>query len=291
MNAPSDDSKDTLANEALFSIMFVSVGFSCFIWQSFTTGWMAYKSRKPIVILVFFQAILGVFATFITLLIAFVNLDCTFRLYFSVICVNVADISLQFILLWKAYLGNNRSKTILFVGSLPILAIAVFILINLTVGKSNTKYRLGVCLTEYPTYIVIVKAAIDFTSNIFLSSCFVLVIYRHYRILGNSIQKMLLKDGLIYCFGVCFSNIITGILLTLQVLGGNTPIIYTVDWYLASYLIIRQLRHNKRERTLDERKVNEEEEEEDEEEIMSTPECTKSTDQEGNHCYHVNALL
>ena len=25
---------------------------------------------------------------------------------------------------------------------------------------------------------------------------------------------------------------------------------------------------------------------EDEEEIMSTPECTKSTDQEGNHCYH-----
>lgn len=78
MNAPSDDSKNTLANEALFSIMFVSVGFSCFIWQSFTTGWMAYKSRKPIVILVFFQAILGVFATFITLLIAFVNLDCTF---------------------------------------------------------------------------------------------------------------------------------------------------------------------------------------------------------------------
>lgn len=56
--------------------------------------------------------------------------------------------------------------------------------------------------------------------------------------------------------------------------------------YLASYLIIRQLRHNKRERTLDERKVNEEEEDEDEEEIMSTPECTKSTDQEGNHCYH-----
>ncbi|EIE83127.1 hypothetical protein RO3G_07832 [Rhizopus delemar RA 99-880] len=241
MNAPSDDSKNTLANEALFSIMFVSVGFSCFIWQSFTTGWMAYKSRKPIVILVFFQAILGVFATFITLLIAFVNLDCTFRLYFSVICVNVADISLQFILLWKAYLG-----------SLPILAIAVFILINLTVGKSNTKYRLGVCLTEYPTYIVIVKAAIDFTSNIFLSSCFVLVIYRHYRLLG-----------------------------------GNTPIIYTVDWYLASYLIIRQLRHNKRERNLDERKVTEEEEEEDEEEIISTPECTKSTDQEGNHCYHV----
>ncbi|KAG0740377.1 hypothetical protein G6F35_003772 [Rhizopus arrhizus] len=238
MNAPSDDSKDTLANEALFSIMFVSVGFSCFIWQSFTTGWMAYKSRKPIVILVFFQAILGVFATFITLLIAFVNLDCTFRLYFSVICVNVADISLQFILLWKAYLGNNRSKTILFVGSLPILAIAVFILINLTVGKSNTKYRLGVCLTEYLA--------------LFLSS--------------------------------------TGTIVFL-VLGGNTPIIYTVDWYLASYLIIRQLRHNKRERTLDERKVNEEEEDEDEEEIMSTPECTKSTDQEGNHCYHVNALL
>ncbi|CAO3685041.1 unnamed protein product [Rhizopus stolonifer] len=243
--------------EYMFSVMFVTVGFSCFIWQSITTGWMFYQTRKPVVALVLMQAALGVIATFVTLLVSFVEVDCTFRLYFSVICVNIGDMTLQFVLLWKAYLGNNRSRVMLGLGTLPILAIAVFIFVNLTVGKSISHFNNGACLTDYPTYIVVVKAAIDFTSNIFLSGCFILVIYRHYRILGNSIQKALLTEGLIYCFGVCISNIITGILITLQILGGNSPVLYTIDWYLASYLIIRQLRHNKRTQSIHEEEEDE----------------------------------
>ncbi|KAI9261075.1 hypothetical protein BY458DRAFT_478248 [Sporodiniella umbellata] len=198
----------------MFSVMFVTVGFSCFIWQSITTGIMFYRTRKPLVCLVFVQSILGIITTFVTLLVAFVNVNCTFRLYLSVICVNIGDMSLQFVLLWKAYLGNSRSKIMLYLGAIPIGSIAVFIFINLTIGKSNTHFEGGVCLTQYPTYTVVIKAAIDFVSNIFLSACFILVIYRHYRILGN-------------------------------ILSGSSPVIYTIDWYLASYLIIRQLRHSK----------------------------------------------
>lgn len=47
-------------------------------------------------------------------------------------------------------------------------------------------------------YIVITKAALDFTSNTFLSWCFLLVIYRHYKVLGSSVQRTLIKEGLIY---------------------------------------------------------------------------------------------
>lgn len=64
--------------EANFTIMFVSVGFSCFIWQVLTTGKMAYKSKKPIVLLVFLQSVLGVVVTFVTLLVCIVEVDCTF---------------------------------------------------------------------------------------------------------------------------------------------------------------------------------------------------------------------
>lgn len=32
-----------------------------------------------------------------------------------------------------------------------------------------------------------------------------------------------------FSFGVCFSNILTGILLANNVLGGSTPILYTID--------------------------------------------------------------
>ncbi|KAI7893732.1 uncharacterized protein EV154DRAFT_460519 [Mucor mucedo] len=199
-----------IPKETAFSIMFVSVGMVCFIWQAMTSGEMFYKTRKPIVGIVFVQSTLGVVVTFVTLLTSLVYVDCTFRLLFSVVGVNIADMSLQFVLLWKAYLGNNRSKLILFLGSIPILSIAVFIWINMTIGKSKTFLGVGLCSTEYPLYIVVTKAAIDCTANTFLSGCFILVIYRHYP-----------------------NN----------VLGGSTPILYTIDWYLASYLIIKQLTH------------------------------------------------
>ncbi|KAI8140657.1 hypothetical protein BJV82DRAFT_562141 [Fennellomyces sp. T-0311] len=200
---------------ATFSIMFVSVGMSCFIWQSIRSGWMFYKIRKPIHGIVFGQAVLGVILTFVTLLASLVKVDCKFILIFSVVAVNTGDIALQSVLLWKAYLGNNRSKVVLCIGGIPLIGIVVFIAANCTVAQSTTVLLDSVCATEYPGYIVIIKTALDFTSNIFLSWCFILVIYRHYRVLG--------------------------------VLGGSSPILYTIDWYLASYLIIKQLKYGRNE--------------------------------------------
>lgn len=67
-------------------------------------------------------------------------------------------------------------------------------------------------------------------------------------------------------------------MITLQILGGNSPVLYTIDCkymlfriiyskayligYLASYLIIRQLRHNKRTQSV--------QEEEEENELATT---------------------
>ncbi|GAA5812543.1 hypothetical protein MFLAVUS_006000 [Mucor flavus] len=238
----------SIPKETAFSIMFVSVGMSCFIYQAITSGNMFYKARKPIIGIVFAQAALGIIVTFVTLLTSIVEVDCTFRLLFSVVGVNVGDMSLQFVLLWKAYLGNNRSKLILILGSIPILAIAVFIWVNMTIGKSKTFVGVGLCATEYlifahniffsisAIYIVVSKAAIDCTANTFLSGCFILTL----------------------SFGVCFSNILTGILLTKNVLGGSTPILYTIDWYLASYLIIQQLSHRTTSIKVDDDSVDDE---------------------------------
>ncbi|KAI8066609.1 hypothetical protein BC940DRAFT_274692 [Gongronella butleri] len=199
------------AKEVAFSLMVVSIGLSCFVWQTFQAAAMYMQSRKLIHFIVLFQAFLGIIVTFVTLLTPLTPVDCTFRLYFSIIGVNMADIILQSILLWKAYLGNNQSKIILIIGSMPLIGIVVFIGLNITVGRSNTFFQQGVCSTDYPIYIVIVKAALNFSSNAFLSACFLLVIYRHYRILG-----------------------------------GSTPVFYTIDWYIASYLIIKQLKAGRR---------------------------------------------
>jgi hypothetical protein len=71
---------------------------------------------------------------------------------FSVVGINLADIALQFVLLWKAYLGNNRSKIILGIGSIPIICITAFIIVNMTFGKSETVKDVGYCFTKYRMY-------------------------------------------------------------------------------------------------------------------------------------------
>lgn len=67
-----------IPRETAFSIMFVSVGMTCFIWQVMTSGEMFYKTRKPIAGIVFAQATLGVVVTFVTLLTSLVHVNCNF---------------------------------------------------------------------------------------------------------------------------------------------------------------------------------------------------------------------
>ncbi|KAF7723937.1 hypothetical protein EC973_001509 [Apophysomyces ossiformis] len=156
-NTPTSIPVDIPA-EAAFSIMFVSVGMSCFIWQSIRSGWMLYMVRKPIHAIVFVQAVLGVIVTFVTLLASLVEMDCNFRLFFSVVGVNLGDIALQIVLIWKAYVGNDSSKAILFFGSISIAGLVLFIILNLTIGRSFSFYHGGVCMTEYrylASYLII----------------------------------------------------------------------------------------------------------------------------------------
>ncbi|KAG2177300.1 hypothetical protein INT43_007957 [Umbelopsis isabellina] len=225
-----------------FSIMFVSVCMSCFVWQIVYLGLLLRKSYKPLYILMFVQAVGGCVCAFVTLLTSLISVSCKFRLIFSIVTVNLGDVAIQTVLLWKAYICNDRSRRLLTIGSIPLVGILIFIILNCTVGQSQTYFIAGVCTTLYPTWIVALKAVMDFSSNLFLSLCFLKVVYRHYTILGSSLQKALLKDGLIYLIGAILSNLICGILLILKVMGGLTPILYTLDWSLASYLIIKQLK-------------------------------------------------
>jgi hypothetical protein len=78
-----------IPRDTAFSIMFVTIGMSCFIWQSITSGWMFYEARKPIIGLVFAQATLGIAVTFVTLLTSLVHVDCTFVMYTNNIDLNI----------------------------------------------------------------------------------------------------------------------------------------------------------------------------------------------------------
>ncbi|OAD79289.1 hypothetical protein PHYBLDRAFT_139323 [Phycomyces blakesleeanus NRRL 1555(-)] len=219
-----EDGRIFIPFDVTFSIVFVSIGMSCFVWQTIESGWIFHKSHKPLHGIVFAQAFLGVVVTFVTLLTSFVEISCTFRLLFSVVGVNLGDFCLQYVLLCKAYIGNQRSKIVLFFGALPLLGILIVIILNFTLSRSESYYDNGVCITNYPLYGVIIKTAVDSISNTMLSYWFILVIYRQYKLFGTSVQKTLIAEA----------------------------------GYLSSYLIIKQLKYVKESPDADNRASDEE---------------------------------
>ncbi|KAI7865463.1 hypothetical protein BDF14DRAFT_1730159 [Spinellus fusiger] len=202
-----------LPTQVLLSIVFVSIGLLFFIWQFIHSGWMLYKARKWIHVVVFGQTLFGIAVTIVTLLTSFTDTTCDFRLMFSIIGVNIGNICLQIVLLWKAYIGNNRSKIVLVVGILPLCGMIIFVWFNFSYGRSTSYHGDGVCIVNYSIYLIWSKTIIDCISNAVLSMWFVFVIYRHYKLFET-------------------------------MMGGNSPVLYTIDWYIVSYLIIKQLKCN-----------------------------------------------
>lgn len=64
--------------EGAFSIMFVSVCMSCFVWQIIHLGLLLRHSLKPLYILMFIQALGGCVCAFVTLLTSLIPVSCNF---------------------------------------------------------------------------------------------------------------------------------------------------------------------------------------------------------------------
>ena len=55
----------------------------------------------------------------------------------------------------------------------------------------------AIYIVEWPA---IAKLGLDIASNAFLSVAFLMVIYRHYRLFGNSLHKSLMASGIIFSY-------------------------------------------------------------------------------------------
>lgn len=223
------------------TIVYMSVCLTCTIWQVLTAVELAYKIRKWLHFAVVFETILS----FLTILCSILNpvaaVSCELRFWVSIICVNLGGCCIQTILLYKAYICYDRSKWLLFLGSFINLGYIALTFVYATLGKVPTfKDLLGNCVLHNLEWPALAKLGLDIASNLFLSIAFLMVVYRHYRVFGNSLHKTLLSSGIIFSIGVITSNIITAILISARVMGGLSADLYSFDWVITSYLLIKQ---------------------------------------------------
>ncbi|KAI9279367.1 hypothetical protein BY458DRAFT_545253 [Sporodiniella umbellata] len=230
------------------TITYMSVCLACIIFQIGSAILLAWKSRKRIHFILLFQALL----CFLTILCSVLNpitaVTCIVRFWVSIVSINLGGCCIQNILLYKAYLCYERSVVLLSLGLIINTGYIAITIIYALFGQVPThKDMIGNCTMDNLEWPALVKLGIDILSNGFLSVAFLLVIFRHYRVFGNDLYKLLLSNGLMYSVGVIASNILTGILISTRAMGGLSADLYSFDWVFTSYLLIRQFKAGRSE--------------------------------------------
>ncbi|KAI8072086.1 hypothetical protein BDF21DRAFT_454188 [Thamnidium elegans] len=225
------------------TVVYMSICLSCTVWQVLTAAELAYKVRKWLHFAVFFETVLSFVSILCSVLNPLTSLSCEFRFWVSIICVNLGGCCIQTILLYKAYICYDRSTWLLLFGSFINVGYIALTFIYATLGKVPTyKDLLGNCVMQNLEWPALAKLGLDIASNVFLSFAFLMVIYRHYRIFGNTLHKSLLSSGIVFSVGVIASNIVTAILISCRVMGGLSADLYSFDWVITSYLLIKQFK-------------------------------------------------
>ncbi|KAI8643007.1 hypothetical protein BD408DRAFT_365739 [Parasitella parasitica] len=224
----------------------MSVCLGCTVWQLMAAVELVVKARKVLHFAVLFETILSFIVISCSVLNPLSDVSCEVRFWISIISVTLGGCCIQSILLYKAYICYDRAKWLLIIGSIINAGYIALTFVYGTLGKMPTyKDFIGNCVMLNLEWPALAKLSLDIASNAFLTIAFVLVIYRHYRVFGNSLQKSLISSGVIFSVGVIAANIFTAILISCRAMGGLSADLYSFEWVITSYLLIKQFSVNK----------------------------------------------
>ncbi|KAI9301626.1 hypothetical protein BJ944DRAFT_252168 [Cunninghamella echinulata] len=229
--------------ESQYTLVYMTICLTCAVWQIITAFNLVWKSKKWLHLVVLFNVCLAFFVILCSVLNPLILLDCEFRYWVSIVCINIGGCCIQSILLYKAYICHNRPIWLLVLGSVINMGYFILIFLYATIGKVEShRDFIGNCVLNNLEWPALAKLGLDISSNLFLSFAFLSVIYRHYKVFGNSIHKSLFSDGLMFLIGVVTANIVTAILISCRAVGGLSADLYSFDWVITGYLLIKQFK-------------------------------------------------
>ncbi|KAI8098736.1 uncharacterized protein BX664DRAFT_381413 [Halteromyces radiatus] len=227
--------------ESQYTLVYMAICLTCTAWQIMTAISLIWKSRKWLHAVVLLNVCLAFFVILCSLLNPLTSVSCEFRYWVSIICVNLGGCCIQSILLYKAYICHNRRKWLLVLGSFINTGYVALIFLYATIGKVDShRDFIGNCVLNNLEWPALAKLSLDISSNLFLTFAFLSVIRRHYRMLGNDIHKFLFSNSMMFSIGVVASNILTAILISCRAVGGLSADLYSFDWVITGYLLIKQ---------------------------------------------------
>ncbi|KAI7852870.1 hypothetical protein BDC45DRAFT_607098 [Circinella umbellata] len=236
---------DSERRQAAYTLVYMTICLTCVVWQIINASILLYRSRKLLHFAVLFEVLLAFLVILSSILNPLIDLSCDVRYWISIVSINLAGCCIQNILLYKAYICYDRAKWLLWLGSFINLGYLALIVLYSTLGRVDSTLDIfGNCILYNLEWPAFAKLGLDILSNAFLSVAFLLVIHKHYRMFGNSLHKSLFV-------GVIASNIIVGILIAFRVMGGLSADLYSFDWVITGYLLIKQFKFDNKQKNDD----------------------------------------
>jgi hypothetical protein len=141
----------------------------------------------------------------------------------------ISSMSINILLLHRAYLAHRRSKIILYSGILLLLPAPSVAVISWThVGATITEAH-G-CRANYPDLFPYLRIAVDAPLNLAFSAAFLNVVYRQQRRCGGPNWSRLTRNSTILALTVTTSNLTCLIVNTFNLLGEASDSLFMIDW-------------------------------------------------------------
>ncbi|KAI9594903.1 hypothetical protein BDF19DRAFT_442756 [Syncephalis fuscata] len=167
--------------------------------------------------------------------------SCNIVIWSAISGMSISTMSINSVLLERAYLANQRNKWLLAAGVLLILP-APMLLLVMWLHVTPTYSPASGCYITFPPIFPYFRLLIDAPPNLVFSAAFSLVIYRQYKKFGDRCWKQLAKEGISTMLLVILSNVICMICNIFSVFGESTDILFIVDWWVTSTLLVESTR-------------------------------------------------
>jgi hypothetical protein len=155
--------------------------------------------------------------------------SCHTVVWAAIIGMTIATMSMNTLLLERAYLAHQRNLLLLIFGILLILPAPTFIYrawFEVTATFSPTSG----CYAKYPPSFPTFRLLIDLPPNLVFTGAFLMVIYQQYKRFGDRCWKRLARNGVVTMLLVALSNLICMLCNVFNVLGEMSDVLFIVDW-------------------------------------------------------------
>ncbi|KAI8049210.1 hypothetical protein BDF22DRAFT_699967 [Syncephalis plumigaleata] len=167
--------------------------------------------------------------------------SCNVVIWTAISGMTVSTMSINSVLLERAYLANQRNKWFLAAGILLILPAPMLLLIA-WLHVTPTYNPSSGCYIVFPLLFPYFRLLIDAPPNLVFSVAFSLVIYRQYKRYGDRCWRRLAKEGISTMLLVILSNLICMLCNIFSVFGEATDVLFIVDWWITSTLLVESTR-------------------------------------------------